>query len=184
MKIIFFATELCLCLSLKKYLFFNQIQLISLCLIYFFYSKTSYIFENDSWPNSEVEPYGEDSPDALSSFSICLVGKFKEKHKSNLMIMKNTRAWILQSCCVHSPCYDKFINILCKFSNIKLCFFVTLPLFLSIPPLIHLCHFSRNSISGFNFFISSWKHISLRGNLHRTESTTNRQFIFGIVSHC
>ncbi|CAO1356068.1 unnamed protein product [Diamesa tonsa] len=37
-------------------------------------STTSYIFDNGSWPNSEVEPYGEDSPDALSSFSICLVG--------------------------------------------------------------------------------------------------------------
>ena len=41
--------------------------------------KTSYIFGNDSWPNTEVEPCDEDSPDALSSFSICLVGKFKGK---------------------------------------------------------------------------------------------------------
>ena len=66
--------------KLKKYLFFNQIQLIFTVFNFFsFYSKTSYIFDNGSWPNSEVEPYGEDSPDALSSFSICLVGKFKGK---------------------------------------------------------------------------------------------------------
>lgn len=37
--------------------------------------KTSMIFVNDSWPNSEVEPADIDLPDALSSLTICFVGK-------------------------------------------------------------------------------------------------------------
>lgn len=37
--------------------------------------KTSIIFVNDSWPNSEVEAAGDiDLPDALSSLTICFVG--------------------------------------------------------------------------------------------------------------
>lgn len=37
--------------------------------------KTSTIFVNDSWPNSEVEPADIELPDALSSLTICFVGK-------------------------------------------------------------------------------------------------------------
>lgn len=78
-----------------------------------FIQKTSYVFDNGSWPNSEVEPYGEDSPDPLSSFSICLVGKFKEKKIGNLIIMEK-RAYILQSCCSTSiPQHTKFLWIFC-----------------------------------------------------------------------
>lgn len=40
-----------------------------------FLKKASIIFVNDSWPNSEVEGADVDLPDALSSLTICFVGK-------------------------------------------------------------------------------------------------------------
>lgn len=41
--------------------------------------KTSMIFVNDSWPNSEVEPADIVLPDALSSLTICFVGKKRRR---------------------------------------------------------------------------------------------------------
>lgn len=159
--------------------------------------KTSIIFVNDSWPNSEVEAAGDiDLPDALSSLTICFVGRYECKlcllsgilYQGSLSERKSQ----MTSINVESVVYQHKIAVLGRALGVceHECLYIfktytTLNLCLTLCKIIieFLLRRYRIISSSVDFLVNRWQHPCVRSNLYRAEPETNRQSIFGFVSH-
>lgn len=157
--------------------------------------KTSIIFVNDSWPNSEVEAAGDiDLPDALSSLTICFVGM-----KVNFVVAPeylSTLSGELKWGKVpngYDKCWKRRLSTQDCRSRTSLGMLTVFMYSRQIQHWIPLCKTIIKFLisllqyriipSAVDFFVNRWQYPCVRSNLHRAELETNRQSIFGFARH-